>query len=98
MTPKYKRMVAGMKKRGKRNWSVYMVRCSDGTLYTGTTNDIERRIKMHNSKGGARYTRTRQPVVLVYHENSMNRSQALTRECAIKAMPKKRKEDRVKDA
>lgn len=96
MTPKYKRMLAGMnKRRGKRNWCVYVLRCSDGSLYTGVTNDMDRRLKMHNAGRGARYTRTRGPVVLVYQENSMTRPRALTRECAIKVLPKRKKEDLV---
>ena len=103
MTLKYKRMLAGMvrkekktaKVRRKKNWSVYILRCSDGTLYTGVTNNIQRRLKMHNDGKGARYTRTRGPAVLVYQENSMTRPQALVRECAIKAMPKVKKEKLV---
>ena len=103
MTPKYKRMLAGMaraeqanpKRRRKKNWSVYIARCGDGTLYTGVTNDIPRRLKMHNDGKGAHYTRARRPVALVYQENGMTRSQALARECAIKALPKKVKENIV---
>jgi len=79
-------------KRLKRDWCVYIVRCSDGSLYTGVTNDMDRRFKMHNDGKGARYTRTRRPVVLVYQENSMTRTRALVRECAIKATPKPKKE------
>ena len=51
------------------SWYVYIVRCNDGTLYTGITKDLERRLAEHNSpKGGAKYTRTRKPVTLVYFE------------------------------
>ena len=97
---KYKRMLAGMarnekevsKRRLKRDWAVYILRCNDGSLYTGVTNSIERRLKMHSDGTGARYTRTRCPLKLVYQETRMTRSQALTRECAIKALPKLRKE------
>jgi putative endonuclease len=99
MTPKYKRMLAGMVKketgRSKRKikgvWSVYIVLCHDGTYYTGTSNNVEARVKKHNAGSGAKYTRTRGPVLLVYQENSMSRSQALVRECAIKALPKSKK-------
>ncbi len=101
MNPKYKRMLEGMarnekadsKRRLKRDWSTYILRCQDGSLYTGVTNDIERRLKMHNNGTGARYTRVRRPVELVYQENRMTRSEALIRECAIKAMPKAKKEE-----
>ena len=92
MTPKYKRMIAGMKKNGKADWAVYILRCSDGSLYTGTTNDIDRRVKMHNAGQGAKYTKTRRPVTIVFQKKRMTRSQALIRECAIKSLPKKEKE------
>lgn len=68
-------------------WQVYIVLCSDGTLYTGITIDLSRRIKAHNSdKGGARYTRYRQPVRLVYAEPSVSRAMASRREWQIKQM------------
>ena len=81
-----------MNVKRKRNWLVYIVRCSDGSLYTGATNDVKRRLKMHNAGTASKYTRARKPVKLVYHENSMTRSQALRRECAIKKLKKKAKE------
>lgn len=66
-------------------WHVYILRCADGTLYTGVTNDLEGRLKAHNSsKTGARYTRSRRPVVLVYKERKRNKSYALKREAEIK--------------
>ena len=80
----------------KKGWSVYVVHCSDGSFYTGTSNDVKRRIKMHNEGKGARYTRGRIPVKLLYQENIMTRSQALVRECAIKALPRVKKEILVK--
>lgn len=103
MYKRYKNILAGLKKkpkarRAKKDWCVYIVRCSDGTLYTGTSNDVDRRIGMHNKGTGARYTRTRGPVVLVYQENSMTRSQALVREAAIKTIPKPRKEKLIANA
>ena len=70
----------------------YMLRCKDGTLYTGWTNDIKRRIKMHNSGKGAKYTKSRRPVKLVYWEEFPTREEAMKRECAIKRMGKKEKE------
>lgn len=73
-------------------WSVYLVRCSDGTLYCGISNDVLKRVAKHNSGKGARYTKTRRPVVLVYQEKIGTMGQALRRERQIKRMPKKRKE------
>lgn len=63
---------------------VYIVRCADGTLYTGWTVDLERRVRMHNAGRGARYTRQHRPVELVYWEEHPNRSAALKREDEIK--------------
>ena len=76
------------------NWTVYMVRCSDNSLYTGITKDIDKRVDEHNSgnKSGAKYTRSRGPVTLVYTESAENHSQAAKRECEIKKMSKKSKE------
>ncbi|MBP6881597.1 MAG: GIY-YIG nuclease family protein [Candidatus Pacebacteria bacterium] len=73
---------------------VYMVRCNDGSLYTGYTTNIEKRVSEHNGEGetktarsaGARYTRPRRPVVLVYSESHYTRSAALKREAAIKKL------------
>ena len=72
----------------KKSWCVYMVRCSDGTLYSGITNDLEKRIAAHNSeKDGARYTRSRRPVKLVYSEQTGSRSAAAKLEYQLKKMP-----------
>jgi putative endonuclease len=69
-------------------WCIYILRCADGTLYTGITTDLTRRIQEHNSqKKGARYTHSRRPVVLVYSEVASNRSEASKREHAIKQLP-----------
>lgn len=70
----------------QKQWTVYILSCSDGSLYTGITLDINRRVSEHNLGKGARYTRSRRPVVLVYSENHANRSLATARELAIKAM------------
>ena len=64
----------------------YIVRCADGTLYTGWTNDIEKRIQAHNSGGGAKYTRSRLPVTLVYYESYETKEEAMSREWHIKRM------------
>ena len=73
-------------------WYVYMVRCSDETLYTGITNDLEKRIEAHNSgKDGARYTRSRRPVKLVYSEEAGAKSAAAKLEYKIKKMTRAKK-------
>ena len=70
----------------------YMVRCSDGSLYTGWTVDLEMRVVAHNSGKGAKYTKSRRPVTLAYYEVFENRQDAMRREYAIKQLPKKEKE------
>ena len=67
------------------NW-VYMLRCGDGSLYTGWTNDLERRVQTHAAGRGARYTRSRLPVELVYAEILPTKSEALRREAALKRL------------
>src|SRR5262245_2182315 len=73
-------------------WSVYIVRCADGTLYTGIAKDVERRIKKHNAGTASRYTRCRLPVRVEYRETQATRGLALKREWAIKAMSRRDKE------
>ena len=65
---------------------VYILRCADGTLYTGYTGDVERRLRVHNSGKGAKYTRSRRPVSLAYAEEWPDKSSALRREAAIKRL------------
>ena len=73
-------------------YTVYIVECADQTLYTGSTNDIEKRIHHHNhDKTGAKYTRARRPVLLIYSERVRSLSQALKREAEIKRMTRKKK-------
>ena len=82
--------------KGSGIWCVYMVRCSDGTLYTGITNDLEKRIEAHNSAGdGARYTRSRRPVTLVYSEEAGSKSTAAKLEYKIKKMTRAKKMERI---
>lgn len=69
----------------------YILECSDGTYYTGWTTDPERRVKQHNKGLGARYTKTRRPVRLVYLEEQADKITALKRERAIKALPRIKK-------
>jgi putative endonuclease len=70
---------------------VYIVRCADGTLYTGWTTDLDRRLKAHNDGTGAKYTRSRRPVELVYQEKFDDKIEAQKREWAIKHMTRKEK-------
>lgn len=80
----------------ENSWFVYILRCSDGSLYTGTTTDPARRLDEHNrKKSGARYTRSRRPVALVYAEKSPSRSTANKREYAIKRLSRKEKEQLI---
>ena len=73
-------------------WYVYMRRCGDGTLYTGVTDDVERRLAAHRAGKGAKYTRGRGPLELVYQEQVPDKSAALRREYQIKRLPKQEKE------
>lgn len=74
------------------SYSVYILLCSDKSLYTGITTDIQRRLKEHNlSKKGAKYTKVRRPVSLVYCEEQANRSEATKREYAIKKLSREKK-------
>ena len=70
----------------------YMVKCADGTLYTGWTNCLEKRLKAHNSgRNGAKYTKTKRPVSLVYYEGLFTKEEAMQREYQIKQLTRKRK-------
>ena len=73
-------------------WFVYILECRDGSLYTGITNDIDRRLQQHNDGTGARYTRSRRPVKLRYREICQDRSAALIRECSLRLLSRKEKE------
>ena len=79
-------------------WFVYILRCGDGSLYTGITNDLIRRVEQHNAGTASRYTRSHLPVVLVYQEVQPSRSLALKRELAIKALSRLEKEAMIKAA
>ena len=74
------------------SWYVYMLRCRDNTLYTGCTDDPDRRLTVHNAGKGAKYTRSRLPVALVYREACPDKSTALKREHAIKQLTRAKKE------
>jgi putative endonuclease len=70
----------------------YIVRCKDDTLYTGWTNDLEKRVNAHNDGKGAKYTKSRKPVALVYYEAFQTKEEAMSREYHIKRMSRKEKE------
>jgi UV DNA damage endonuclease len=72
-------------------WFVYLLRCADGTLYTGIAKDVNRRCQQHNAGTASRYTRCRLPVVVVYLEAHSSQSLALKREAAIKALSRQQK-------
>ena len=78
-----------------KKWFVYIVRCHDGTLYCGSTNDVEKRIATHNKGKGAKYTQSRTPVVLLYTETYDSWVEAARREYVIKQMKKVEKEKLV---
>lgn len=75
----------------KRGWAVYMLECAGGALYTGATNDMSRRLEMHQRGRGAAFTRSRLPVKLVYFQRVRDRSAALRREAAIKRLSRPEK-------
>ena len=77
--------------RPRRGWRVYLLRCADGTIYTGATNDLPRRLARHDAGAGARYTRSRLPVALVLEIPCRGRGAAMRREAAIKAMTRAEK-------
>lgn len=76
-----------------KSYYVYIVRCRDGTFYTGITTDVARRLDQHNGnrRGGARYTRSRRPVVLMWESLAVTRSVALRLEATMKRMPRQKK-------
>ena len=80
-----------MAKRSTDAWFVYILRCADGTLYTGITTDLDRRCQQHNAGTASRYTRSRCPVKLVYQEPQRSQSLALKREAAIKKLTRRQK-------
>ncbi len=75
----------------------YLVRCADGTLYAGWTNNIEKRLQAHNSGAGAKYTRARRPVALAYLQAFENKSEAMACEAKLKRLKKVQKEQLVHD-
>jgi putative endonuclease len=76
-------------------WHLYILKCRDNTLYTGITNDLLRRVAQHGSGTASRYTRSRLPVRLVYQERCLNKSTALKKECRIKSLSRREKEEYI---
>jgi putative endonuclease len=89
---------AVLKKSGAVIWQVYIIRCCDGTLYTGITTDVERRMAEHAAGRGAKYFRGRQPKELVFLEDGHDRSSASKREAAIKRLSRREKERLLSEA
>ncbi len=75
-----------------KNWHVYMLRCSGGSLYTGITTDIKRRVEQHNIGTGSKYTRAHLPIELVWSECAKSESDAKKREAEVKKLSKQNKE------
>jgi predicted GIY-YIG superfamily endonuclease len=96
----YRRMLRRMQEKAlvardpgsEEPWFLYVVECRDKSLYTGVTKDLDRRLAEHNAGRASRYTRTRLPVTLRYHERCADRTTALVRECAVKALSREGKE------
>ena len=80
-----------MEMKMEHTWKLYILRCGDGSLYTGITTDVEKRLEAHRSGKGAKYTRGRAPLELVYQEDCGDHSAALKRELEIKALPREEK-------
>jgi putative endonuclease len=75
-----------------QEWTVYILQCADNTLYTGITNDLDKRLSAHQSGKGAKYTKGRGPLTVMYTEITTNKSDALKRELEIKSLNKKQKQ------
>ena len=86
--------------RAEKEWEdmnyTYILKCSDETLYTGWTNDLEKRINAHNAGKGAKYTKNRRPLELAYYEEFATKEEAMSREYAIKQLTRRKKEELIK--
>lgn len=76
----------------EESWKLYILECADGSLYTGITTDVSRRLAAHNAGKGAKYTRGRRPLRLCYQEECLSHSQALQRERQVKRLSRKEKQ------
>lgn len=79
-------------------WHLYILRCRDNTLYTGITTDVEKRLEAHRSGKGAKYTRGRVPLELVYRETCGSHSEALKRELEVKKLSREKKLELIRDS
>jgi putative endonuclease len=98
MTGRNHSLRAGRASRAESNdtsWIFYILKCSDGSFYSGITNDLERRLRQHRSGRASRYTRTRRPMRIVYREPCASRSHALRREHQVKGLSRKEKEQLI---
>ncbi|HOW26937.1 MAG TPA: GIY-YIG nuclease family protein [Elusimicrobiota bacterium] len=86
-----------MRKGRRREWSVYILKCGDGSFYTGIAKDVDARIEKHSAGKGAAYTRTHLPVAKVYQQDGLTRSAALVREAQIKSFPRPQKERLIQE-
>jgi predicted GIY-YIG superfamily endonuclease len=99
MEKRYRRMLRALRVEGDagpRDWSVYIVRCYDESLYTGIAKDVTARLDCHNKGRGAAYTRSRRPVCLRYRKDRLTRSEALVLEARIKSFSRAEKEGLLK--
>ncbi len=86
-----------MNKKTSKQWFLYILKCRDGTLYTGITNNLARRLKQHSKGTASRYTRSRLPVRMLFQEPCCGKSEALRKEYAMKALTRKQKELYIKN-
>jgi len=86
-----------VEKTSRKEWYLYMLRCRDGSLYTGITTDVQRRVDRHNEGKASRYTRSRRPATPVHSEKCRDKADALKKEFAMKKRTKKEKEDYVRE-
>lgn len=93
-----KRQFNSLMDKAKAMWFVYLVKCQDDSFYCGLTNDVDRRLKMHNSGQGAKYTKIRRPVTLIYSEQFETRLEAMRREIKIKTFTREAKEKLIAGA
>ena len=87
----------GWKRMSEKKYYTYILRCGDDTLYTGFTTDLEHRLQTHNAGKGAKYTKARLPVEIIYHEEYPTKEEAMRREAAIKKLTRKQKIELMKN-
>ncbi|MEZ6047377.1 MAG: GIY-YIG nuclease family protein [Planctomycetaceae bacterium] len=85
-----------LKKQLTEEWQLYILRCADGSLYTGITNNLQRRLEQHQAGTASRYTRSRLPIQLEFEERQKSKSAALKRELAVKKLSREKKEELIR--